>query len=657
MTDNPFAGPAVPWFLDETAPPIPEPPAPPPRRPRAARPEVRAVGKGGATLYQAPTEPMPEGWRPDPLPSLAGVAEVAVDLETTGLRWWAGDRPCGVAVAWREGEVLRSAYLPFGHQGGGNHDEARVREWMAAELRGKRLVNLNTKFDAHHAREWGVEWAGLVASLGDVAHYAALLDDHRGERWEREERPFSLEAIAQDYVGEGKVKGLDMSAGAHVLPAWQVTPYARRDAELVLRVLAAMRPRLVAEELEAVAALEDAVLLPVLEMERNAAPLDVEKLERWCQESEQELLTLRLRLAAAVGFAPNLNAAADLERLFRTRGVDLPEGRTAKTGRVSFNAAALEAAAAQDEVMRLALEAIRVEDLRSKFLIAYRDAVSADGLLRYSLNQLKGDRYGTVSGRFSCSQPVRGEGANVQQVYSTENQAARTGERWLIRELFVPGAGLLLGADSAQIEFRIFAHLAKAPRLLAAYAADPNVDFHQIVTEDARRFNAELTRKAVKGANFAILFGAGKAKTAELLGMSLGQAEEFLAVYDRAFPEARRLAQLATRTANERGHVRTPLGRRARFPGGERAHKALNSVIQGAAADYHKLKLCALYRERHRLGLTLRMTVHDEVVGDVPDAEAARRVAEVLDAPMPEMPLRVPLLWAVRTGRNWRECK
>lgn len=603
------------------------------------------------------TTPKPDGWAPDQLRDVpADVTELAVDFETTGLRWWAGDRPCGVAAAWREGSTLRSVYYPFAHQGGSNLDEDSVRRWLRTELRGKRVLNLNTKFDAHVSRTWGVDLRGLVTGLGDVGHYAALLDDHRGEHWTRKETPYSLQALGLDYAGEGKVEGLDMSRGAHVYPAWMVTPYARRDVELVIRIMAAQAGPLEREGLLRVAGLEDAVIPAVVEMEHNAIPLDLEKLARWRAESEADLAALQRRIDEAAGRHVEFDSPLDMERLFAERGHEVTE-RTEKTGRPSFTSAVLERHR-DDPVIALILEASHLFDLRAKFLVAYSNSVSADGKLRYSLNQLKGDQYGTVSGRFSSSQPVRGEGANIQQVYSTENQIKRTGDRYVVRELFVPPPGrLLFAADSEQIEFRLFAHYACAESILRAYAENPHADFHQVVTDIAHRFRKDLTRKQMKNCNFAIIFGAGVAKTAEMTGLSQREAEAFLRIYDRAFPEAKRLARRATELAERRGYVFTAMGRRARFPGGERAHKALNAVIQGSAADYHKLKLVALYQHRHELGFTMRATVHDEIVGDVENEAAAKRVAAFLDEATPEMPLRVPLLWSAGTGASWREAK
>jgi DNA polymerase I-like protein with 3'-5' exonuclease and polymerase domains len=599
------------------------------------------------------TQKTPADWRPDEPPSLDGISEVAIDTETTGLRWYAGDKVIGISVAWTAGGGgVESRYLPFSHRGGGNLDEAVVRRWAETELKGKRLIGLNLKFDAHFLREWGVNIAENN-TLGDVAHYAALLDDHRGEGWHRTETPFSLEAVGLDYAGEGKIKGLlgERMADYH---ASQVTPYARQDAALVIKVMAAQRPLLERDGLTRVAALEDSVIPVVVEMEKNAARIDVAKLRRWNSSSESELESLRFALANMVGWAVNPDKPEHMARLFREQGIK--SEKYTDTGRDSFDSSVLSEHMGNPVIAQV-VKVSHLADLRAKFITPYVQAVGDDGLLRFSLNQLKGDQYGTVSGRFSSSKPEGSKkGANIQQVMSVENQKKRSGDAYLIRELFIPDDGkLLMDSDAKQIELRVFAHFANSKAVLDAYAADQNTDFHRVVCDMVQRFKPGFTRKDTKNLSFAILFGAGVGKTAEMLGVDEDAGRAMRDTYFKAFPEARRLMDLASKTATERGYVYTLLGRRSRFPRADRTHKALNAAVQGTAADINKLKLVELYAERKRLGLKMRYTVHDEVVGDVADAEAARQVGVVLDRQ--SLPLRVPILWDTRVARNWAEAK
>jgi len=626
--------------------------------------------------------PMPDGWRPDEPPVLDGVTELAHDTETTGLRWWAGDRVVGRSVAWWEGDRVRSVYLPTGHRGGGNLDAAVVLRWEHEQLRGKHLDGLNEKFDIHSTRESGTDLVALGCTFGDVGLNAALLDDHR--------RFFNLESIAQDVLGIGKIDGLDKARMADY-PAWMVAEYARRDAELVLRIKQKQMPLIRYQNLDRVYALENACIPATVEMERNGAPMDLEKLERWVRDSERQLNSLHLQLAAEAGYAVNPDRRDDMIRLFRERG--LTNDEVTESGFPSFSDKVLARAAKTDPVVALVRRVAHLSDLRSKFLIPYWHSSQSDGILRYSLNQLRCDRdeggqQGTVSGRYSSSQPIKGYGANIQQAPAVANQLrlhchlceAEWGRRkvpaqtkvhyaehpdaYIIRELYIPGSGLLASPDAKQIELRVFAHLSASERLAKIYADNPDTDFHAVVGDMVAAYRPDFERKRVKNISFAKLFGAGIKKLALMMDVDENEARKMAKIYDQAFPETATTLKKAMEVAEERGYVRTVLGRRIRFTQGckcgacfkfgPRYHKALNGAVQGGAADINKLKVVELYEARKELGITLRMTVHDEAVMDVADEAAAGRVDALLQRQA--VPLRVPILWDMSVGRNWAEC-
>lgn len=608
------------------------------RKPKAPRERKKVE-----VIETAP--PVDQGYVPDQLPDLGEINDLAFDFETTGLRWWKDDRPVGLAVAWRSGAQVEERYFPFAHAGG-NLPEENVRSWFLDHARkAKRLSAHNSKFDLHMAHAWGLDLDGLP--VYDTMHRSAILDDLR--------RRHGLDAVAEDYLGIGKVKGVSMRDGAGVYHASQVAEYARRDAGLVLRLMEKMDPLIQEQELQDIDDLEARVIWPVLEMERNAFPIDTELLAQWEKQSERDLLSLQMRLFALAKFKVNVDSPTDMERLFHERGLEI----TAHTesGRPSFATAVLQGI--DDEAVQIALKLGRMADLRSKYLSAYLGQVSDDGFMRYSLNQLRADNYGTVSGRFSGSQAdhFSNEGCNPQQVMSSEKAKKHYGDDYDIRRLWIPAPGkLLVAADAAQVEFRLFAHYTNSKRLLDAYAKDRKVDFHQIVTDVAVTFNQAMTRKVVKNLNFALVFGAGLQKTAEMLGVSVEEAKTFRRIYEKTFPEVAGLLRQASDVAAKRGFVRTIMGRRRRFLHGKNTHKALNAVIQGSNGDYHKLKLCEVYEERKRLGLTMRLTVHDEIVGDVEDQEGARMLHEVLER-QTLTACRVPLLWDYGTGATWAEAK
>jgi DNA polymerase I-like protein with 3'-5' exonuclease and polymerase domains len=578
-------------------------------------------------------------WRPPEPPSLDGIDEIELDCETTGLRWWEGDSPIGVALRIPNGQTF---YLPWGHKPGGNIDEAVMRRWFEREVRNKHITNLNTRFDVHMLYAWGVDLEAQGCTVSDVAHYAALLDDHR--------RKFSLEQLGQDYVGEGKhqitIPGFDPGKMAEY-HAGEIDAYARQDVNLVGKLKQKLLPMMGTEELDEVRKLEDDVIFPVCEMERNAAPIDVQTLKRWANEIEQKYLRCLWEIYDLTGMRVNPDSSEDWVKLFHARKLEFVA--FTETGRPSFTDDVLKNI--EDPVVQLARKAGKYSDLRSKYIVKYDKTIGSDGLLRYALHQLRADEGGTVSGRFASSKIVEGVGCNIQQVMAVEKQQAAYGNEFIVRELFIPGNGLLLSADAKQIEYRLFAHYAASPVILAAYDKDPDTSFHQLVWDLVKPFKPDIMYKAVKNLNFAKVYGAGRNKIASMLELPREESDRFVNIYDRMFPEVPRLIRKASDLAESRGYVKTLSGRRARFPDKKFGHKALNRVCQGSAADIMKMKCIELHRERKRLGLTMRMTVHDEVVGDVPDIEAARLVEEQLNRQSYE--LRVPILWDVNVGPNW----
>jgi DNA polymerase I-like protein with 3'-5' exonuclease and polymerase domains len=604
----------------------------------------------GALLLAA--EP-PSAWMPQAPPSLTHALIVALDLETTGLRWWAGDRPIGIGIGIPDGPTQ---YLPWGHQGGGNLDEQVIKRWARRELRGKHVVNLNTRFDVHMLRAWGIDLEAQGCTVSDVAHSAALLDDHR--------QRFSLDALAQDYLGEVKT-GQDLDPTRMALyPAGRVAHRAEGDVRQVLALRAVFAPRLRAENLERVQRLEDQIIFVVCEMERNGCPIDTALLDHWITESEQTYLRGLWRIWRATGLKITPTAPTDLERLFEH--LHLPLAHT-PDGRPSFTDAVL---ALHDHPVITTLRHTRkIASLRSKYLLKYKQSVGSDGVMRYALHQCRaqsgGGTAGTVTGRFSSTALDRGVGINIQQVIKHADTD------YPIRRLHRPASGLWLSADAAQIEYRLFAAEAKNPRVLREYAADPTISFHHLVWTHLQRLQPDITYSATKSLNFCKLYGGGGIKIAQMLSHltaddatalraenarwnhpKLAATRAVLALYARVLPE---VGPLLTRTAilaERQGYVTTILGRRARLT--DHYYKALNRMIQGSAADVMKLKLIALHEARAETGFVLRATIHDEVVGDIPDLDAAQRVGAILDQPSVDLP--VPILWAVATGATWAAC-
>jgi DNA polymerase-1 len=589
-----------------------------------------------------------------PLPSLAGVKVLALDTETTGLDVFGTSRPVGLSIASPE---IGAAYFPWGHERGDNYDEEKVRRWCHQELKGKELVGANVKFDVHMLRKWGVDLEGIGCRVRDVQHAAALVDERR--------RTYSLEALAREFLGVGKVKLVDDGLKLHEKPSHVVAEYAAKDAWLTFQVAQKLAASVDAANLGRVLDLEDDLIYATCEMERNGAPIDVEKLESWTRSCNQRLSQTLMDLYRLVGFKVNPSSPWDLLKVFQklrlpvtwTRagaddvddGATLPGIKVRKSGIPSFTWEILRRHYGLAPV-RLAIEARQLQSLLSKYLEKYRRAVGSDGILRYSLNQLRSDEYGTVTGRYSSSN------VNIQQVFNEERQEGATRD-YYVRELFIPARGKSwVCADASQIEFRLFAHYSEDAKVIRQYVEDPNCDFHTVIAK-----LVGLDRTKAKSINFGRLYGMGLEKLADQMKNKLNRGEapptdeeikRMYDQYDAMFPAVKRLSRKAMNLAEKRGFVRTYLGRRRRYGKGDKMHSALNAVIQGTAADVMKTKLLAIYRKREQLGLTMRFTVHDELDGDLHPGVDVDQLKRELDRQ--ELDFQVPIIWTVKTGENWK---
>lgn len=649
-------------------------PAPEPRKPRpSAKLEFRAQ-----QLARVP--PPVDGWRPEPLPTLNGETRIILNCESTGLKWWDGDVPIG--WAWLLPASGRMGYAPIRHHVGFNYNINEVRAWLHS-LRGCHIENQNIKFDLHMARVDGVDFTELDCTFGDPAHYAALLDDHRFR--------FNLDQLSLDILGWdvskddiGKIPPSIQHEGEFkFLHPSLVEPYALRNVVQAYRLIEHFTPDIIAEDLGRVLQLEQEIIPVVVEMEKNGVYLDMDLLEDWRVSTGNDLDRLMWEVYQESGVRlSSPDSPKDLEVLFKA--LKLPITRT-ETGRPSFTADVMKEI--QHPTVRKLEKAGHLADLKSKYVDNFATQARSDGWMRFNLHQLRvgrseDDKKGTVSGRFSMAGDRYG-GFNPQQCVAVEKQLERGWcPDYVVRKLFIPKNGKWLSADAHQIEYRIFAHLAKSAKVLAAYALDPLTDYHAVVMKLLHQLNATLNRKLVKNINFAKIYGAGLLKFTMMMGLispkqyfemldmfgrptvndllyrspyadKFREALEIQNQYDEMFPEVKPMLRLAAQTAEHRGFVKTLLGRRARLT--DRFHSALNRVIQGTAADINKRVLIEVYKLRRELGLTLRLTVHDEVNTDIQDPGMLPRVQEILNTQYTE--LRVPILWDAKVGDNWAAAK
>lgn len=634
-------------------------------------PVIKAVRGERRTVNVAPPV---TGWRPPTeFPNLRGVKLLGLDTETKdpllrekGPGTFRGDSHIvGVSVATDD----RSWYFPIRHEYeaeralnlDAEHVLAWLREEVAAEPRA--YVGANVLYDLEHLRAEGVEFAHGT-SFHDVQFAEALIDE--------EARSYALDVIARTYLGEGK--GSDIlyawcaqSFGGEVTgsqrrniwraPPSLVGPYAEADARLPLQVLQAQWPLLERDELLEVYELESALIPLLLDMRFAGVRVDVQRAER--------VLTL-LREKASIAHEQlngiNVWANEDIAAVLDAEG--LPYERSA-TGRPSFTKEWL--ATCKHPIARLILEARMYEKAANPFVESYLLENAVKGRVHGQFHPLRSDSNGTVSGRFSSSNP------NLQNIPSRDEVLAP-----MLRGLFIPEQGAVwVRTDYSQIEYRLLVELAVAmgargaTEMLKRYEASPDTDFHVMTMELVREITrVELARKPAKGLNFGLVYGMGRDKLIASLGVSRAQGNRLYEAYFAALPAVKTALKMAMTQAQYLGYVQTILGRRKRFSRMEEGfdgqqqraftHKALNSILQGSAADVMKRAMVRCYEAGLLFtdDVTTHLTVHDELDLSVHPTRAGREaLREIKALQEAAVETRVPLLVDVTEGKNWGECR
>jgi DNA polymerase I len=561
-------------------------------------------------------------WKPPAFPLIAskGIREIEADCETDGLKWWKKDILGGVGYCLPDGTT---GYLPLRHRGGNNLPLEQFDEWARRELRDVHITNLNTRFDVNVFYAHGADLEAQGCTVSDVAHYAALDNDWRQKQ--------SLASIVEDYLPPDErkvtvVRGIELD-GKRMMeyPAAVVAVRAEADCRQVHKLKKILLPKLEAKDLMAVKKLEDDVIFPVCEMERNGSPLNVPLLHRWLEEITAEIRTLREELSVllyeqygkayqgslfAGGKQPgflNPDAPKEMEQLFHI--LRLPISRT-DTGRPSFNAAVMKLHREHPVISRL-IKISKLIDLDKRYVHGTAAKLSVDGIFRYALHQLRAQKdpnnddsgeAGTISGRFSSTELTNDEGDNIQQRIKVakqrvsfgydEEDASHDDEIYLIRRLHVPEDGQwYLSADAKQIEYRVFAHFANNPSIIKAYQENPNLSFHKHTHGMLKAMVEKITRdmwpyRKQKDLNFAKVYGAGLKKLALMLGfITLEQFEELNRIKAKKSHPWLRDALLVEDLYNRELPEVGPLLRRASHLAMEHCNEYCHSVANGKPFD------------------------------------------------------------------------
>ena len=551
--------------------------------------------------------------------------------------------PVGLAFACgRDG----AAYVPIGPSGLACEEVAARLEpllgmdgsvaWGGRDTKGAQLL-----FAEH-----GVE---LSSPDFDVDLAGQLLDPSGSS---------TLPALAARHVGL-RLRALEELTGRGVratpigeLPLEDLAAWAGETVSAVAALRAPLERGL---DEDGLARLFEEVELPLTgvlaRMERAGVRIDEAALSRLSRAYESDLARIEGEIFALAGEKFLVSSPKQLQQILFEK-LRLPVVRKTKTG-YSTDEDVLEQLAAHHELPARILAHRRLAKLKNTYIDALPPLVNPrTGRIHPTYHQL-----GAATGRLSATQP------NVQNI------PIRTPEGVRIREAFVPAEGsLLLAADYSQVELRILAHYSGDESLLEAFRLGEDIHRRtaaEVAGIPAAGVSADQRARA-KAVNFGIIYGSSAFGLAQQLGIASAEAQATIDAYFARYRGVRRFLDETVARARERGFVTTHLGRRRYLPEiGSRnrtlrnaaERMAVNSVIQGTAADLIKKAMVAVDAalRAERIPARMILQVHDELVFEVEEAAVPRlgkRVRELMEG---ALPLRVPLVVDVGTGRNWRE--
>ena len=645
---------------------------------------------------------------PTSFPDLKDHKYIAIDLETRDPTL--KTRGSGALIG--EGEIVGiavavegwSGYYSFGHLKQNHWDELSVMSWIkdVCALPVPKIFH-NAMYDVCWLRAYGVKFNGHII---DTMVMAALVDENKFS--------YSLNSASYEYLGEVKDEtalrdaaykaGVDPKAEMWKLPDMDVGSYAEQDAELTLKLFKKLSKEIKKQDLTQVFDLETQLFPCLIDMKVKGVRVDVQRAHTIKKQlaSEEEILLLKIK--KETGIEPQIWAARSIATVFDKLGLDYE--RTLKSNAPSFTKNFLSTH--EHPIVQCIAKAREINKSHTTFIDTiirheYKGRIHAD------INPIRGEGGGTVTGRFSYSNP------NLQQIPARNKQLGP-----MIRSLFIPEENHTWGCfDYSQQEPRLVVHYAASSQGLRNSKEVKNIvdefnnfdedkgkafDFHQTVAD-----MADISRTQAKTINLGLFYGMGKAKLQAELGVTKDEAETLFNKYHDHVPFVKNLMSNTSKDSAASGYITTLLKRRCRFnkwelneytpgvlsppmtkaeaieksiikqfedekerqkyklelnettlekiksnirPKVRRAYtyKALNKLIQGSAADMTKKAMLDLYKE----GIVPHIQIHDELDISVVDKKQAEQIIEIMEK---AVTLKVPNKVDYEHGNSWGEIK
>jgi len=604
---------------------------------------------------------------PSDYKDLSDANEIAIDLETRDEGINNGQ---GAGWATNKGEIIGFAvategwegYYPFGHFGGGNLIKEQVLQYMhdVCSLPNTKIFH-NAQYDVGWLQAYGIDVKGPIV---DTMIAGALIDENR--------YTYRLNALAKDYLGElkaetdlreaAKAHGVDPKGEMWMLPAEHVGYYAEQDARLTYLLWQRFKTEIYNQNLETIWALESKLLPILIKMRKKGIRVDKGKAELLKKDFITKEETILHKIKKLTGKDVDIWAARQIGFAFDKLGIEYP--KTPKSGEPSFTQNWL--VNSNHEISKLIVQAREVNKFHNTFLNSIMK-FEHKGRIHGEINQLRSDTGGTVSGRLSMSSP------NLQQLPARNKEFGP-----LIRGLFLPDEGCQWGSfDYSQQEPRLVVHYAASigegyqgsQELVEAYA-NADADFHQTVADICG-----IERKQAKTIGLGLMYGMGKNKLANMLGLEFKEATDLINKYNNKVPFVKQLSDRCMKKANDEGVIRTKLGRKCRFDMWETrdfgihtpetfenasakygasnikrayTYKALNRLIQGSAADQTKQAIVAC----DEIGFTPLLQIHDELCFNIENQEQVDKIVKEMESCVE---LKVPSVVDIALGKDFGE--
>ena len=572
---------------------------------------------------------------------------ISIDTETTHINP-AQAELVGISIAWKEGHGY---YLPIrAPEGERRLDEAATLAALRPCLENASIAKLgqNLKYDMIVFRAAGVTLRG-VAFDTMVASY--LLDAG--------ERIHNLDELAKRYLNHTTIKISELIGSGKnqkrmdEAPVEAIAAYASEDADVPLRLRPILADRLRADELETLFNELEMPLVEVLaELEFNGIRVDVPRLEELGREFGARIESVEREIFSLAGREFNIASPKQLQRILFEE-LKLPVISRTKTG-PSTDADTLEELAQRHALPAKIIEYRQYAKLKGTYVDALPTMVNPrTGRVHCSFHQAV-----AATGRLSSSDP------NLQNI------PIRTETGRAIRSAFLPAQDdwSLLAADYSQIELRMLAHLSQDDNLCRAFEQDQ--DIHTLVASQVYGVAPDQVtrdmRRGAKAVNFGVIYGQSPFGLAKALDIEKSQAAEFIDQYFARYPGVDLFLTKTLEDCVAKGYVTTIMGRRRAIRGirsttGRQRNlperTAINTVIQGSAADLIKLAMIAVHGRMRgeRLESRMLLQIHDELMFETHSRELETLRTLVAHEMSSVMRLAVPLKVDVKVGRNWAE--